>query len=98
MEDAIDVFIQDHPDVLDELGGVAGEVGAINASWGWALPIAASIPSIINSTVEAKANDRFINEMLEYYLVYSNIPPGSTVSGLLALPVAPNTPLFFVKR
>jgi len=99
MDEAIDVFIQDHPAVLDELGGVAIEAGgALIPSWGFLLPLATSIPSIINSSVEARANDRFIKEMLDYYLVYSNVPPGSTVSGLLALPVEPNTPLNFTRN
>jgi hypothetical protein len=98
MDEAIDVFIQDHPAVLDELGGATADVVTINTSWGFIIPLAASIPSLINSSVEAKANDHFINEMLDYYLVYSNVPPGETVSGLLALPVEPNTPLTFMKN
>jgi hypothetical protein len=98
MEDAIDVFIQDHSPVLDELGGATAYVVTINTGWGFIVPLAASIPSLINSSVEAKANDHFVNEMLDYYLVYSNVPPGETVSGLLALPVEPNTPLTFKKN
>ena len=95
MNDAIDVFIQDSQ-IMDDVGGFANV--QINTGWGWVVPIAASIPSLINNSVEEKANDRFVREMLDYYLVDSNVPPGSTVSGLLALPVEPNTPLDFSKR
>ena len=98
MDEAFDIFIQDNAEVVNELSGALGDGVSINANWGFVLPLAASIPSLINSSVEAKANERFINEMLDYYLVYSKVPPGSTVSGLLALPVETNTPLTFKKR
>lgn len=95
MDEAIDVFIQNHSPILDEVGYVDVQ---INAGWGWIVPIAISIPGLVNASIETKANDRFIKEMLDYYLVYSNVPPGSTVSGLLALPIEPNTPLTFTKK
>ena len=95
MDEAINVFIQDSP-VLDGVSS-AGNI-QIDAGWGWVVPLAASIPGAINNAVEQRANDRFIKEMLDYYLVYSNVPPGETVSGLLALPVKSNTPLKFEKR
>ncbi len=53
---------------------------------------------VIIMSVQNKANKRFIKEMEEYYLVYSSIPPGEVVSGLIALPVRQNTRLFFEKR
>ena len=96
MDEAIETFIQDNP-ILDEVGSGMASV-QINANWGWVVPLAATIPSLVNNSIEERANDRFIKEMLDYYLVYSNIPPGATVSGLLALPVQPNTPLSFYKR
>jgi len=100
MNEAIDVFIQDHPAALDELMGGAVEVGGVfvPGGWGFLVPLATSIPSTINSSIEAKANDRFIKEMQDYYLVFSNVPPGATVSGLLALPVELFTPLTFSKN
>ena len=97
MDEAIDIFIQDQSPIVSEISNSAAGAVTFNTSWGWVVPLAASIPGIVNSSVESRANDRFINEMLDYYLVYSNIPPGSTVSGLLALPVRPLTPLTFSK-
>lgn len=96
MDEAIDVFIQDESAFVNEVSGAANI--QVNAGWGWVIPIAVSIPSMINASIETKANNRFINEMLDYYLVESSIPPGSTVSGLIALPVVPNTPLTFKKK
>lgn len=96
MDEAIDVFIQNESAIVNEVSGAANI--QVNAGWGWVIPIAVSIPSMINASVETKANNRFINEMLDYYLVESNIPPGSTVSGLIALPVVSNTPLTFKKK
>ena len=95
MNEAIEVFIQDNP-VMDEVGSLANV--QVNTGWGWVVPIAVSIPGLINNSIEEKANERFIKEMEDYYLIYSNVPPGETVSGLIALPVAPNTPLDFSKR
>lgn len=53
------------------------------------------IPEISLSAGEAKANKAFRKELDQYYLVFSTIAPGTTVSGLLALPVEKNTLLNF---
>jgi hypothetical protein len=53
------------------------------------------ITGLFNTGIQLKANLRFAKEMMEYYLVYSDIMPGSVVVGLVALPVKSGAPLKF---
>lgn len=54
---------------------------------------------IFNAFTQVKANIRLAKEMEEHYLLPGALPPGCTVTGLLALPVASGAPLkFSVKK
>ncbi len=50
---------------------------------------------IFNASIQGKANKRFRQELIEYYLYDSYVPPGEAVAGLLALPLRKGTPLMF---
>lgn len=62
---------------------------------GWLITV---IHGIFNDAVSFTADRKFRDEMELYYLVDSAIPPGTTVSGLVALPVRLNVRLKIWKR
>ena len=64
---------------------------------GWI--VALTVPhGLFNDAVSYSADQKFMDEMELYYLVDSAIPPGATVSGLVALPVRLNVRLKIWKR
>ena len=64
---------------------------------GWV--VALTVPhGLFNDAVASAADRKFMDEMELYYLVDSAIPPGTTVSGLVALLVEPDVRLIIWKR
>ncbi len=64
---------------------------------GWV--VALTVPhGLFNDAVSSAADRKFMDEMELYYLVDSAIPPGTTVSGLVALLVEPDVRLIIWKR
>jgi hypothetical protein len=45
-----------------------------------------------------RADESLMEELENYYLIYSLIYPGTRVSGLIVLPIERNTPLSIIKR
>ena len=86
MEEAAEVFIQRTRE--------PGE-GAVEVEGGHGIILAAGL---VNLAKGLNANIRFVKELDAHYLVGRDIPPGSTVTGLLALPVRPGAKLSFSLR
>ena len=51
-----------------------------------------------DEATEVLADGKFMEEMDDYYLVDAAIPPGTTVSGLVALPIELNDSLYIWQR
>lgn len=58
----------------------------------------AAVPDAVNASIKRKANEKMAGEMEDFYLVYSTIPPGAKVAGLLVLPVERGTRVRFLWR
>lgn len=70
--------------------------GAVEVETGFLISL---LEGIATDAVEDKANQKFGEELDEYYLVFSDILPGTAVVGLVALDVKRGTPFrFFVKK
>ncbi len=83
VEEAAEVFIQRTREPGEGAVEVEGAEGIVMAA------------SLFNMAKGLNANIRFVKELDACYLAGRDIPPGSTITGLLALPVQPGTNLSF---
>lgn len=83
VEEAAEVFLQRTREPGEGAVEVEGAEGIIMAA------------SLFNMAKGLNANIRFVKELDAWYLAGRDIPPGSTITGLLALPVRPGTNLSF---
>jgi hypothetical protein len=83
MEEAYEAIRQD---IVERSTG-----GRAFGEWLFHLPRAIS-----NEIVQTKANQRFADELDEYYLMPCYVAPGVSMTGLLVLDAKQGTPLKFV--
>lgn len=83
VEEAAKVFVQRTREPGEGAVEVEGAEGIVMAA------------SLFNMAKGLNANIRFVKELDAYYLAGRDIPPGSTITGLLALPVRPGTAFSF---